>query len=82
MTILLRFCDLKARGVARNWPQLNRLIELEGFPPGRKLSPNTRVWTEDEVEAFIASRPVDHPIDVERRAAAARQRTAAAEAST
>jgi predicted DNA-binding transcriptional regulator AlpA len=62
MTILptlVRFCDLKARGIVRNWVTLRHLVDERGFPPGRKLGPNTRVWTEDEIAAWLASRPID-----------------------
>jgi predicted DNA-binding transcriptional regulator AlpA len=55
---LLRFRDLKARGLVNNWVTLNRWIQEQGFPPGRLLGPNTRVWTEAEIEAWVASRPV------------------------
>ncbi len=44
--IVLRFADLKKRGIVNSWPQLCRLMELHDFPPGRKLSPNTRAWLE------------------------------------
>ena len=33
---LLRFRDLKARGIVDNWVQLRRLINLYGFPAGKK----------------------------------------------
>jgi len=55
--ILLRFADLKARGIVRNWPTLLRWIQTEGFPSGFKLSANTRAWREEDVEAWLASRP-------------------------
>lgn len=55
--VLLRFRDLKARNIVRNFVTLGRWIEREGFPPGRLLGPNSRVWTEDEIEAWIKSRP-------------------------
>jgi hypothetical protein len=55
--ILLRFSDLKARGVVNNWPTLLAWIAAEGFPPGRKLGPNTRVWTDAEIANWIAERP-------------------------
>ncbi len=55
---LLRFKDLRQRKVVDNRPTLARWIEREGFPPGRMLGPNTRVWTEAEIEEWIASRPV------------------------
>jgi predicted DNA-binding transcriptional regulator AlpA len=54
---LLRFKDLKERRIAPNWTSLLRWIEHEGFPPGIRLAPNTRAWTEDEVAAWLASRP-------------------------
>ena len=54
---LLRFRDLKDRKIVTNHVTLKRWIEGEGFPPGRMLGPNTRVWREDEIEAWIMSRP-------------------------
>jgi predicted DNA-binding transcriptional regulator AlpA len=53
---LLRFKDLERVGV-RNWPTLARWIEKEGFPPGRYLAANTRVWDEREVDTWWSSRP-------------------------
>ena len=58
MTVLLRFSDLKARKIVGNWPTLKRWIEREGFPLGVKLGPNTRAWTESEVDEWIAGRRV------------------------
>jgi predicted DNA-binding transcriptional regulator AlpA len=55
---LLRFADLKGLGIVSNWPTLLRWIEDEGFPPGRNLGPNTRVWTDDEVAQWITERPL------------------------
>jgi predicted DNA-binding transcriptional regulator AlpA len=56
---LLRFRDLKERNIVNNWPTLLRWINDPkiAFPPGRRIGPNTRTWTDDEVEAWIASRP-------------------------
>ena len=34
MTVLLRFADLKARGIVRNWVTLERWKRLYGFPTG------------------------------------------------
>jgi Prophage CP4-57 regulatory protein (AlpA) len=59
MFSLLRFRDLKDRGIVNSWPQLKRLIELHGFPKGRLLSPNTRAWLGTEIDAWINSRPVE-----------------------
>jgi hypothetical protein len=60
MIFLLRFADLQARGIVNSWPQLKRLQQLHGFPLGRMLSPNIRAWTEEEIDAYFASRPVEN----------------------
>jgi predicted DNA-binding transcriptional regulator AlpA len=58
----VRFCHLKERGVVNSWAQLNNLIKKHGFPRGRMLSPNVRVWDEErEVDPWLASRPADSP---------------------
>ena len=59
MTTLLRFADLKSRGIVRNWATLKNWIEREGFPVGRKLGPNTRAWTDQEVADWLNNRPTD-----------------------
>lgn len=56
---LLRFRDLKVRGILKNHVTLGRWVANEGFPPGRMLGPNTRVWLESEIEAWLASRPTE-----------------------
>jgi hypothetical protein len=56
--VMLRFKDLQARGIVKNWMTLKRWIEKEGFPPGIKLAANTRAFPEDEVNEWLASRPV------------------------
>jgi hypothetical protein len=33
MTVILRFADLKERGITNSWPQLKRLQTLHNFPP-------------------------------------------------
>ncbi len=58
--VVLRFADLQERGVVNSWPQLKRLQTLHGFPLGRMLSPNVRAWTEEEVDAWFAARPVEN----------------------
>ena len=57
--VLLRFADLKRRNIVRNYVTLGRWIEYEGFPPGRLLGPNTRVWRESEIDAWLDSRPTE-----------------------
>ena len=61
MIMLLRFRDLKDRGIVANWPSLKRRIEKDGFPPGRMIGENTRAWLESEIDAWIASRPIEGP---------------------
>jgi hypothetical protein len=78
MTTLLRFRDLKDRGIVNSWPQLKRLIALHDFPKGRLLSPNTRIWTDAEIDAWIASRPIDgNPLRGAAKAKKARKAAAA-----
>jgi|GraSoiStandDraft_16_1057320.scaffolds.fasta_scaffold2804712_2 hypothetical protein len=68
MRIFLGFRDLKARRIVNNWATLQNRIAKFGFPPGRLIGPNTRAWTEDEVETWIASRPVaKKPVPVGNR---------------
>jgi hypothetical protein len=56
---LYRFRNLKERNIVQSWPALKDLIDNEDFPPGRKLSPNIRAWTEDEVIEWLDSRPTE-----------------------
>ena len=65
---LLRFSDLKARGVVHNWVTLQRWIEHEGFPPGRLLGPNTRAGTDDEIAQWLAERPASRTPEPEAAA--------------
>jgi len=76
MTVLLRFRDLKAHGIVNSWPMLKRRIERDGFPPGRMIGPNTRTWTEDEVDRWYEARPVAGP-ELRGAAKTKRQRKAA-----
>ena len=52
---LLKFRDLARVGV-NNYPTLKRWQGTQGFPKGRLLGENTRVWTVEEVEAWWESR--------------------------
>jgi hypothetical protein len=53
----IRFADLKDRRIVASWAQLRNLINKYEFPAGRMLGPNTRAWTEDEVQGWLDSRP-------------------------
>ena len=60
MTNYLRFNDLVARGVLRNRVTLGHWIKDRGFPRGLKIGDNTRVWTEESIEQWIAERAAAH----------------------
>jgi predicted DNA-binding transcriptional regulator AlpA len=55
--LFLRLKDLKDLQICTSWPQLKRLVDNCGFPPGRYLSKNLRAWTAVEVTAWVESRP-------------------------
>jgi predicted DNA-binding transcriptional regulator AlpA len=56
--IYLRYKDLKARGIFNSRMTLMRRINAGDFPPGRLITPNCRVWSEQEVAEYAESRPV------------------------
>jgi hypothetical protein len=60
-TTLLRFRDLKERRIVGSWPQLANLQRDQGFPLGKMIGPNTRAWTDDEIDAWVESRPIAGP---------------------
>ena len=53
----LRYRDLLEAGVVTNRVTLKNWIRAEGFPPGQMTGPNSRTWSEAEVERWLASRP-------------------------
>ena len=55
----IRFHDLYERGIAKSWPQLKNLQDKYGFPKGRLIGGNTRAWSEEEIAAWLESRPTD-----------------------
>jgi predicted DNA-binding transcriptional regulator AlpA len=61
MSRLLRFADLVAIGVVKNYASLKVLFEHYDFPRGRWISTNVHVWTRSEVEEWIAARPEADP---------------------
>ena len=48
----VRFSDLSEMGIVNNWTTLCRWIKAGHFPPGRLIGPNSRAWTEAEIEAY------------------------------
>ncbi|MPZ38499.1 MAG: hypothetical protein GEU95_10585 [Rhizobiales bacterium] len=65
----LRFRDLKDRGVVTNWVTLSNWIKNENFPCGKLAGPNTRLWNESDVAAWLASRPSEPKPSPMKRAA-------------
>ena len=59
MTKILRFADLKERGIVSNRVTLARWIKNNNFPPGFMLGPNSRAWTEETIEAHVAKRAAE-----------------------
>jgi predicted DNA-binding transcriptional regulator AlpA len=57
MSKFLRYKDLVDRGVVRSRMTLHRLIKTQQFPTGRLISPNTRAWTEAEIDIWVSDRP-------------------------
>ena len=53
----LRYADLLRLGVVNNRATLGNWIKDHGFPPGQLTGPNSRTWGEDEVQAWLDSRP-------------------------
>jgi predicted DNA-binding transcriptional regulator AlpA len=53
----LRYRDLVALGIVNNRPCLTKWIKKLGFPPGQLTGPNSRTWGEDEIQAWLDSRP-------------------------
>jgi predicted DNA-binding transcriptional regulator AlpA len=53
---LLQFKDLKALGIVQNWTTLGRWIDNGCFPPGIKIGPHTRAWTDLSIAEWLADR--------------------------
>jgi predicted DNA-binding transcriptional regulator AlpA len=60
MTAFIRFPDIQERGIAKSWAQLANLIKKRGFPRGRMIGANTRVWTPEEIDSWVADCPVEN----------------------
>ena len=53
----LRYRDLVALGVITNRATLANWVRDRGFPRGQLTGPNSRTWAENEIEAWLNSRP-------------------------
>ena len=58
----IKFADLKAAGIVNNHCALKILIDNHNFPKGRWLGSATHVWTLNEVQQWLANRPVERPV--------------------
>jgi predicted DNA-binding transcriptional regulator AlpA len=65
----LRYRNLVDRGLVNSRQELKRLQDTQGFPRGFLLGANTRVWADEEIDAYIAARPVRMPLHHLRGAA-------------
>jgi predicted DNA-binding transcriptional regulator AlpA len=77
----LRYRDLVALGLVNNRPTLRNWIRDRGFPQGRLVGPNSRLWDEGEIQAWIDSRPTGPkgvPIVKARRGRPSKANTVAA----
>jgi predicted DNA-binding transcriptional regulator AlpA len=63
----LRQKDLEARGISASVTQTRALQKDQGFPAGRMISPKIRAWTEDEVAAWLSTRPIKSDWTIPRR---------------
>jgi predicted DNA-binding transcriptional regulator AlpA len=55
----LRYADLERLGVVRNRVTLRNWIRDRGFPAGQLTGPNSRTWSEAEVQEWLDSRPTE-----------------------
>jgi predicted DNA-binding transcriptional regulator AlpA len=53
----LRYADLERLGIVNNRPTLQNWIRDRGFPIGQLTGPNSRTWSEEEVQVWLDSRP-------------------------
>ena len=71
-TTYSRFIDLKQRRIVNNRVTLQNWIDKQGFPAGVLIG-NSRLYPDDEVEAWLKSRataPKVNPTPKSKRAAA------------
>ena len=55
-------------GIPYTRVHIARLIKRGEFPPPRRLSDNRIAWRRDELDAYVASRPVAEPKPAAKRA--------------
>jgi predicted DNA-binding transcriptional regulator AlpA len=58
----LSFRDLRARGITFTRKHVLTLMREGRFPLARQISSNRVAWIEDEIESFLANRPVSRAL--------------------
>jgi hypothetical protein len=66
---LVRFEDLRQRGIVSSWAGLRHLQLHAEFPLGKLLGPSSRAWTTKEIADWLASRPTEPSRQTQERAA-------------
>jgi hypothetical protein len=61
-----RYSYLVQRGLVNNRASLRNRIKNHNFPSGTLIGPNTRAWTDEELDEYEANCPTD-PKAVPRR---------------
>jgi hypothetical protein len=57
---MLKFDNLQRARIVHDYGHLRRLKEI-GFPPGRWLSANLRIWTPEEIGTYLLNLPTERP---------------------
>jgi hypothetical protein len=71
---MIRYADLKRSGIIHDYHHFERLKAI-GFPAGRWLSANVKIWTPEEIGTYLLALPVERPVLPEH--AKRREKTAA-----
>ena len=55
--IVVRFNDIKNQGVVKTWGEIQKLIDEQDFPEGFRPTKFTRAWFQEDIDAWLRSRP-------------------------
>jgi hypothetical protein len=67
LTKFWKYKDLKEAGIVGSPMTLKRLIDTGRLAPGRLVTPNSRIWTDEEVQALIDGSPTGRKPSYPRR---------------
>jgi prophage regulatory protein len=65
---LLRYKDLKMKGIMWTRVHVDRLEKVSKFPKRVHLGPGTVAWVEDEIDAYVAGKIADRDAQVQQAA--------------